>query len=64
MLNRLIEKDVKNNLSNANLVIDKNDYGIEVYISKPIFEDIGTYIYKNKKDIDKDYDEIIKLNIK
>lgn len=61
MINRLIKNDIINHLSNTNLVISKTECKIEVYINKPIFDDIGTYIYKSLKDTDTDYNEIIEL---
>ena len=61
MINRHIENDTKKYITNNNLVVNKTKDSIDVYIAKPIFEDIGTFIYKNVNDRDNDYNEIMEL---
>ena len=64
MKNTVLIADTKKIIDNPKAVISKGNVGgnsIEVNIQDPVFEDIGSYIYKNELDRNTDFDKLIQL---
>lgn len=64
MKNEVLVADTKKIINTPKVNITKGTVGglsIEVNVQEPVYEDIGSYIYKNEVDRDADFDKITKL---
>lgn len=64
MKNEVLVADTKKIINTPKVNITKGTVGglsIEVNVQEPVYEDIGSYIYKNEVDRDADFDKLTKL---
>jgi hypothetical protein len=64
MKNAPLNSEAQNIIKTPNVSITKGTVGgcsIEVNVQEPVFEDIGSYLYKTEVERDADFDELLKM---